>query len=234
MGRRVFYGAMITEGIVALVWAAAAMKFADTLGTEGTTPYEKLAAYMAANGNNPAAVVNAICNNWLGTAGAVLAVLGVVAAPITSGDTAFRASRLILSDLLHYDQGSIHRRLTMAVPIFVIAAVLMNIQFDVLWRYFAWLNQTLSIFTFWTITVWLFKNQKPYIITLIPAMWMTCVCSTYILISPREGVAALMPESFIGTWTTLSYIIGLAVTALCTGMFFRYMQTCKANKGLKA
>lgn len=224
LGRRVFYGAMITEGIVALIWAAAAVKFGDALSGDNIpadgTPYQKLGAFLAANNNNPAAVVNAICNNWLGTAGAVLAILGVVAAPITSGDTAFRAARLIVSDFLHFNQSTVVKRLYVAVPIFVIAAFIMNINFDILWRYFAWLNQTLSIFTLWTITVWLAKNDKPYVITMIPAMWMTCVCSTYIMIAPNEGFAALAQG--VEAWPTISYIVGILVTVVCAGTFLKW------------
>ena len=222
IGRPIFYGAMITEGLVALIWAAAAMKFADMLNVEGNTPYEKLAAFLAQNNGNVAAVVNAICHDWLGTVGAVLAILGVVAAPITSGDTAFRAARLIASDFLHFDQSTIKKRLLIAVPLFVIAAILMNMDFSILWRYFAWLNQTLSIFTFWAITVWLAKNGKNYIITMIPALWMTMVCSTYILISPKEGLAALMTG--VDNWNQICYLLGLAVTCFCGFTFFKWMK----------
>ncbi|MCQ2234168.1 MAG: carbon starvation protein A [Paludibacteraceae bacterium] len=224
-GRIVFYGAMITEGVVALIWAAAAMKFADTLGTDGATPYEKLANFMAQNNNNPAAVVNAICQNWLGSVGAVLAVLGVVAAPITSGDTALRAARLIAADFLHVEQKTIVKRLMVAAPIFVLSAVIMNMDFSILWRYFAWLNQTLSIFTFWTITVWLFKNGKPYIITLIPALFMTCVCTTYIMISPKEGLAVLFPG--VEAWPIISYAVGIVVPLVFLCMFVKFMKNYK-------
>ncbi len=179
LGRPIFYGAMITEGIVALIWAAAAIKF--------TGSYENLMAELTAEGGGakPALIVNAICHTWLGPVGAVLAILGVVAAPVTSGDTAFRSGRLIAADMLHFDQRSIPRRLMMAVPLFVIAAVLMMMDFDVLWRYFAWFNQTLSVFTLWAVTVWLARKRKFYWVTLIPALFMTCVCSTYILIAPE-------------------------------------------------
>ena len=164
LGRRVFYGAMITEGVVALIWAAAAIKFAGS--------YEALAELMSPSGkSNPAIVVNAICQDWMGTAGAVLAILGVVAAPITSGDTAFRCARLIASDFLHYRQDTILRRLMISLPLFVIAAVLMNINFDILWRYFAWFNQTLSIFTLWAVTVWLARKGKTFYVTLFPALF---------------------------------------------------------------
>lgn len=238
LGRPVFYGAMITEGLVALIWAAAAMKFADMLTFENVvetngslfvnfqdklycldTPYQRLNAFLAMNGNQPSAVVKAICQDWLGTMGAILAVLGVVAAPITSGDTALRAARLIAADFLNYPQKTIKNRFIVAIPLFAASALLMCLDFSILWRYFAWMNQTLSIFTFWTITVWLYKKGKPYIITLIPAMWMTCVCTTYILISPKEGVAALFPGN--ESWTVCSYVIGVVVPVVCLLVFLK-------------
>lgn len=178
LGRRVFYGAMITEGIVAMIWAAAAIKYAGGYG--------QLQALLNSEGNsNPALIVNFICNDWMGTVGAVLAILGVVAAPVTSGDTAFRCARLIASDFLKFRQDSLWRRLVISLPLFVIAAVLMNINFDILWRYFAWFNQTLSIFTFWTITVWLARHRKNFYITLFPGLFMTAVCTSYILVAPE-------------------------------------------------
>lgn len=228
LGRPVFYGAMITEGLVALVWAAAAMKFADNLNVDGDTPYQKLATFLNENGGNVAAVVNAICNDWLGTAGAILAVLGVVAAPITSGDTAFRAARLIAADFLHFDQKTVVSRLTIAIPLFVLAAVMMSLDFSILWRYFAWLNQSLSIFTFWAITVWLYKMGKPYVITLVPAMFMTAVCTTYILVSPKEGLAALFPGN--ETFTTLSYVVGVLAPLVCFAAFARFVKNYGLNK----
>lgn len=213
MGRRVFYGSMITEGVVALIWAAAAIKFAGS--------YQHLSELMSASGNsNPAIIVNAICSDWMGAAGAVLAILGVVAAPVTSGDTAFRCARLIAADFLHYKQHSLWRRLTVSLPLFVIAAVLMNINFDILWRYFAWFNQTLSIFTLWAITVWLARKQKTFYITLFPAMFMTCVCTTYILVAP-EGFC--LPYG-------VSCVCGVAVTLVLLFLFIKwYAQFKKTN-----
>lgn len=215
-GRPIFYGSMITEGVVALIWAAAAIKFADSFDVSkfdmeaSAAPYEKLWAIMTNGGEtapNPAILVNSICQSWLGTIGAILAVLGVVAAPITSGDTAFRSARLIAADFMHYKQNKIYKRLILSVPIFVISGVLMFIKFDVLWRYFAWFNQSLSVFTLWTITVWLAKNKKLYIVSLIPALWMTMVCSTYILIAP-EGFNLLPAISYtVGGLCTIASII---------------------------
>ena len=194
-GRPIFYGAMITEGLVALIWAAAAIKFADSLNVAGNTPYEKLISAMInpeTGKPSPAILVNAICHSWLGSVGAILAVLGVVAAPITSGDTAFRSARLIVADFMHYKQNKIYKRLILSMPIFAVCGALMFIDFSILWRYFAWFNQTLSVFTLWAITIWLSlrcKNQgRPFwevLITLMPALWMTLVCSTYILIAPE-------------------------------------------------
>ena len=198
LGRRVFYGSMITEGIVALIWAAAAIKYAGS--------YERLAELMTAGGNmNPAIIVNAICNDWLGSVGAILAILGVVAAPVTSGDTAFRCARLIAADFLHYKQSTLVRRLIISLPLFLIAAVLMNINFDILWRYFAWFNQTLSIFTLWAVTVWLARKGKMFYLTLFPAMFMTCVCTSYILVAP-EGFS--LPYQYgVGAGVILSLVL---------------------------
>lgn len=179
-GRPIFYGAMISEGIVALVWAAAAVKFADTLPGEGTA-YEKLAAM-----GNPSVVVNTVCSSWMGTVGAILAVLGVVAAPITSGDTCFRSARLIAADVLGMSQKTLVRRLLLCLPLFAISCCLLFLDFDVLWRYFAWTNQTLACITLWAICVWLCKRGRNFWIALVPAVFMTLVCTSYILVA-KEG-----------------------------------------------
>ncbi len=213
-GRPVFYGAMITEGLVAMVWAAAAIKFADSLAVAGATPYEKLLNLMTENGAhgvNPSILVNEVCRTWLGTTGAILAVLGVVAAPITSGDTAFRSARLIIADFMHFGQEQIHKRLLLATPIFAVAICLMFVDFSIIWRYFAWTNQTLAVFVFWTITVWLARNGKFYWMTLVPAVFMTLVSSTYILIAP-EGLHLS---------ATVAYVIGTAVTLGCLAAFMK-------------
>jgi carbon starvation protein CstA len=209
LGRGVFYGAMITEGVVALIWAAAAIKFADSLNVAGATPYEKLLAAMTdpTTGKvNPAIIVNAICNSWIGSVGAVLAVLGVVVAPITSGDTAFRCARLIAADFLRIKQDKIIKRLLLCAPLFAISVVLMFVDFQILWRYFAWFNQSLSVLTLWAITVWLAKNRKFFYVTLIPALWMTMVCTTYILVAPEGFQLSAMSGNMLGgaiTFTTL-------------------------------
>jgi carbon starvation protein CstA len=167
-GRRIFYGAMVVEGVIALVWAAAAIGFFHSV--------EGLQDYLGTHGNNAAIVVNTITHTWLGKFGAVLAMLGVIVAPITSGDTALRSCRLMVADMFKWDQKPIWTRLAISIPIFLIVIVLLNVDFKILWRYFAWSNQTLSVFTFWTITIYLWKKNKFYWISLVPALFMTMVC----------------------------------------------------------
>lgn len=230
-GRPVFYGAMITEGMVALIWAAAAIKFADCLNVAGDTPYEKLISAMTnpeTGKPSPAILVNEISKSWLGSVGSVLAILGVVAAPITSGDTAFRSARLIAADFMHYKQNRLYKRVLLSLPIFVIAGVLMFVNFDILWRYFAWFNQTLSVFTLWAITVWLARRSVregadiyAFLVGLVPALWMTLVCTTYIFIAP---------EGFQFTHT-LSYLLGGSITVVLLAYFVWWFG--KIQKGIR-
>ncbi|MBR6140726.1 MAG: carbon starvation protein A [Bacteroidaceae bacterium] len=206
LGRPIFYGAMITEGVVALIWAAAAVKFASMLpGEEGATAYEKLAAL-----GNPAIVVKEISTGWMGAVGAVLAILGVVAAPITSGDTAFRSARLIAADFLHLGQKRIVNRLVLCLPLFAITTALFFIDFNALWRYFAWTNQTLACIMLWAATVWLRKQKKLYWIAFLPALFMTVVCTSYILIAP-EGFGLSLT---IGLSAGLTLMVILAIVTL--------------------
>lgn len=200
-GRGVFYGAMITEGIVALIWAAIGMAFYRGVGP--------LNDVMVANKGNAAFVVNEISNSLLGKLGGALALLGVVAAPITSGDTAFRSARLIVADFLNFKQGPIRNRLIISIPLFVVGYGLTLIDFAVIWRYFAWANQTLAMVVLWAITVYLAREQKFYWMTLIPALFMTVVITSYLLFAP-EGFG-------------LSYMISLSVgliAALGTSLLF--------------
>ena len=182
MGRPIFYGAMITEGIVALIWATVAMYFFYDQPVPG---YEQIAGGAAAIGDAPS-IVNKMCNEWLGIAGGILALLGVVAAPITSGDTAFRSARLIIADFIHLKQQSIRNRLVVCIPMFGGAIALLAWQmsdakgFETIWGWFGWSNQTLAVFMLWAVTVYLVRKGKPYIITLIPALFMTAVCTSYL------------------------------------------------------
>ena len=198
LGRPVFYGSMITEGLVALVWAAVASYFFFDGG----------AAEVGADISAAApTVVTKVSQSWLGVLGGILAVLGVVAAPITSGDTAFRSARLIIADFLHLEQKSMVKRLYIAVPLFVLSGILLwyNISdangFNTIWRYFGWANQTLSVFMFWTATVYLVRRKGGlyYLITLIPGLFMTSVCTTFILV---DKIGLGVPQPFI-PWIAL-------------------------------
>ena len=202
-GRPVFYGAMITEGIVALIWAAAATYFYQVNGT---------------GESNASIIVDSITKEWLGTVGGILAILGVIAAPITSGDTAFRSARLIVADFLHLEQRSIPKRLIICLPLFIAAMGLLFYSlkdkdgFDMIWRYFAWCNQTLAVFTLWASTVYLTKSHKPYWVTLLPALFMTMVCCTYIFVAP-EGLHMQL---------NVSLAVGAVVTLLSLILFCRF------------
>ncbi len=185
-GRPIFYGAMITEGIVALIWATVSAWFFYADPTPG---YELISGADKGFYTSAPQVVNLVCKDWLGVVGAVLALLGVVAAPITSGDTAFRSGRLIVAEWLKMDQRPISKRLLICIPMFVLSLLLLVWQienpdgFNTIWQYFGWSNQTLAVFTLWTITVWMVRERKPFWIMLIPALFMTTVCSTFLMVS---------------------------------------------------
>jgi carbon starvation protein CstA len=188
-GRPVFFGAMVTEGIVALIWAAIGMSFYKSVGG--------LNEVMASQGGNAAFVVNEISNSLLGKIGGILALLGVVAAPITSGDTAFRSARLIIADIFKHNQRPILNRFLISLPLFVVAYLLTQLDFTIIWRYFAWTNQTLATVVLWTITAYLVKENKNFWITLIPAVFMTAVVTSYLLIAP-EGLNLPNLTAYLG------------------------------------
>ena len=198
--RQVFYGSMITESIIALVWAAIAMAF-----FHGP---ESLAAALAEHGGDAGWAVNNISVTTLGIVGGVLAMLGVVAAPITSGDTAFRSARLIIADIFNIEQKSMVRRLMISVPLFAIGVGITLVDFDVIWRYFAWSNQTLAAVVLWVIVSYLYRHDRNYWVALLPAMFMTYIVSCFVFTSGQ----------FIGLGSTpLAY--GLAgVVALAIGV----------------
>lgn len=222
LGRPVFYGSMITEGIVALVWCTVSSWFFFAEGWREICPTEFLAQNEKTITQFFSAprVVMEVCNGWLGVAGGILAVLGVVAAPITSGDTALRSARLIVADALNIDQKPIAKRLMVCAPIFLLSIALLVWQidnpdsFNVIWKYFGWANQTLSVFTLWTVTVYLALKKKLYIITLIPAVFMTFICTSFLCVS----------KIAIGMPVELGYAIGLVVAACVTMYFFMWHQ----------
>ncbi|GAA4398444.1 carbon starvation protein A [Nibrella viscosa] len=213
-GRSIFYGAMVTEGVVALIWAAIGMSFYGSVGG--------LNDVMTQHQGNAAFVVNEISNSLLGKIGGALAILGVVAAPITSGDTAFRSARLIVADFLRYQQGPIQNRLLLSLPLFGAGFLLTLIDFAVIWRYFAWTNQTLATVVLWTITAYLIRERKPYWVGLVPAVFMTAVITAYLLVAP-EG---------FGLPVTIAYLAGVGLAAVLLGYTWLYAERSRKSSTL--
>ena len=209
--RVIFYGSMITESIIALIWAAMGMAF--FYGPDS------LAATLAEHGNNAAWAVSTISNATLGAVGGFVALFGVVSAAVTSGDTAFRSARLIIADVLKIEQRSILKRFMIAVPLFVIAITLLFVDFDVVWRYFAWCNQALSVVTLWVIVVYLKKYKRNIWVALPPAVFMTYICTSFVFVSGQ----------FIGMQNRmLAYALAGVVTLLITaGMWIKVQQRAK-------
>jgi len=199
-GRAIFYGSMIAEGVVALSGAAAAMAFFGSTG--------ELNAQMTANGGQ-GWVVSTISNTLLGKFGGALAILGVVACPVTSGDTAFRSARLTIADFLNFKQGPIKNRLAVTLPLFAIGFVLTRIDFNILWRYFAWSNQTLAMVVLWASAMYLALRKQIHWIATVPATFMTAVSITYILAAP---------EGFKLSYS-IAYPVGIAVAIGALAVF---------------
>lgn len=178
-GRYVFYGAMIAEGIVAIIWATAAMTFFG--GVEG------LNGTMQMDGHNPAWVVNEISVTWLGKVGAMFAIIGVIACPITTGDTAFRSARLTIADVFKFDQSTIKKRLLISIPLFAVGFVLSQLEFTTIWKFLGLSNQVLAVVVLWTGAMYLAKQQKMHWLLSLPAMFMTVVCVSYLLVAPHKN-----------------------------------------------
>lgn len=198
-GRTIFYGAMISEGVIALIWAAVGVAFYESTGG--------LSAAISAG--TQSGVVYDVCFSLMGPVGAVIAMIGVIACPISSADTAYRSARLMLADWVGINQKTIKSRLLFTVPLLAAGTILTQIDVQIIWRYFSWFNQTLAVITLWAITVYLYKNRKNFFITMLPAMFMSAVCATYILMA-EEGLS--LPFN-------ISLILGILFAALCAGIF---------------
>ncbi|MBR7055300.1 MAG: carbon starvation protein A [Prevotella sp.] len=241
LARPIFYGSMITEGLVALIWASVSAYFFYYGGWREVVPAEIVSQFNEQmQGDSPKtlvqfftapAVVQYVCSGWLGLFGGILAVLGVVAAPITSGDTAFRSARLIIASAFKMEQRTIVKRLYIALPMFAASILLLVWQmenpdgFNTIWQYFGWGNQTLSVFTLWTITVYLVRNNKPYVIGLIPALFMTTVCSTFVFVSPN-GLNAINGVSIP---LSVGYALGIACCVLAVVWFATWKNKYQNN-----
>ncbi len=203
-GRHVFYGAMVAEGIVAIIWATAAMNFFGTA--------EDLNKTILTDGYNPAWVVNEISRSWLGAVGAVFAIVGVIACPITTGDTAFRSARLTIADVFKLDQSSIYKRLAVSLPLFVVGFVLSQLEFATIWKYLGLSNQVLAVVVLWAGAMYLVQERKKHWMLSLPAAFMTAVCASYLLVAPiKTGGFSLDPS-----WGTF---LGVAFGVASLGVF---------------
>jgi carbon starvation protein CstA len=193
-GRKVFYGAMLSESVIALIWAAGGAAFYESTG----------GLFNAISSMGQSGVVYEISTGMLGTVGGILAVIGVIACPITSGDTAFRSARLILAEITKLDQKPIRNRLLITLPLLGVGALLTQLDFNVLWRYFSWSNQTLAMIALWVATLYILRTHEKKnraLITALPAAFMTAVSVTYIL----------MADEGFRLSSTIAYLVGAIV-----------------------
>ncbi|MFU0789177.1 carbon starvation CstA family protein [Virgibacillus proomii] len=207
-GRYIFYGMMIAEAIIAMIWAAAAMSLFD-----GQTLNEIIATGTAS------AAVNEIAITLLGAVAGTVAVLGAIVLPVTSGDTAFRAARSIIADYLNIGQKKLFNRLAIAIPLFVVSYILTKIDFHILWRYFSWANQATAVIALWIATMYLFVKGKNYMVSIIPAIFMSYMVFVYIL-NAKIGFRLDL---------NISFIIGAIFTVILTFLFFKKARTNRAN-----
>lgn len=208
-GRYIFYGMMIAEAIIAMIWAAAAMSLFDGQTLSG----------IIADGTASAAV-NEIAITLLGAVAGTIAVLGAIVLPITSGDTAFRAARSIIADYLNIGQKKVFNRLSIAIPLFVISYILTKIDFNILWRYFSWANQATAVIALWIATMYLFMKEKNYFVSMVPAIFMSYMVFVYIL-NAQIGFRLDL---------NVSFIVGAVLTIILTFLFFKKAKTNKANQ----
>ncbi|TCP93297.1 carbon starvation protein CstA [Cricetibacter osteomyelitidis] len=203
-GRFIFYGAMIGEGVIALIWCMVGLSFYES--PEAINEAIKI--------GTPAKVVYDSAIGMLGIFGGILAVLGVVILPITSGDTAFRAARLLIAEYIGFDQRKIAKRLMIAIPLFAVGFIVSKVDFQILWRYFGWANQTTAMVMLWTAAAYLYRHQKFHWLCTIPAIFMTMVCTTYIAYAP----IGLALSYDVAVW------VAVGAAALITVAFFALLK----------
>lgn len=209
----VFYGAMVCEGIIALIWAAAGCAVYERTGGLMTGLTEILTA------QGQASTVYDVCVKTMGGFGVVLAMIGVIACPVTSGDTSFRSARLVIADWFHIEQKSYAKRLYICVPLLLAGALISQLNYNVIWRYFSWSNQTLAMIALWTASMYLYKNAKCYWLTVIPATFMSAVSVTYFFYAPE----------CLHLSTAIAYPAGLIAAALFLFIFL-YHSVMKKEK----
>ena len=206
-GRQVFYGAMIAEGIVAIIWATAAMNYFGGV--------EALNNKMVEINQQPAVVVDIISRSWLGKTGAIFAILGVIALPISTGDTAFRSARLTVADVFRFSQSKIVNRLIVSIPLFITGFVLTQLKFSTIWKYLGLSNQVLATVVLWMTARYLLLKGKTHWLLTIPACFMTFVVISYLLCAPyKNGGLALSPET--------GYIAGAGATLGAAAVFLMF------------
>ena len=230
--RPIFYGAMITEGVVALIWAAAATVFYHDPVLAAKTMTVNASGETVLLGGN--AMVGVIASTWFPRVIAVICILGVISAAVTSGDTALRSARLIVADFMHVDQKPVGKRFLVALPVFVISAALLvfslanPVGFDYIWRYFSWANQVLAMVTLWAITVFLVQHKPRsawYLLTLLPALFMSMVTISFIFVAQKEGLGSFIPATY-------GYIIAGGITVFLWGLFVRWKAGYRKNTSL--
>ena len=209
-GRKIFYGMMIAEGMIAMVWAAAAMSLFG-----GPVSLNELINTIGTSG-----IVNEVATMMLGSVLGTVLVLSVIVLPLSSGDTAFRSARMIIADYINIPQKKISKRLMIAVPLFAASILLTTVDFALLWNYFSWANQSLAAISLWVGSMYLFISKKNYWIAMIPGVFMTYVVTVYILIAP---IGFRLPLN-------ISYIIGAVTTVGIILLFYKYARKNVANE----
>ncbi len=195
-GHFVFYGAMVTEGVIALIWAAAGCALYEVTGGLSTG----LSAILA---NGQSAAIYDVCSKTMGGIGVALAMIGVIVCPITSGDTAFRSARLVLADWFKIEQSKYSKRLLLCVPLLGAGAIIGHLDYTIVWRYFSWTNQTLAMIVLWTASMYLFREKKNYWLTAVPATFMSAVSMTYFFYA----------KECLGLGTAVAYPAGIILAA---------------------